>query len=379
MRNWRGANLYPALIDVLRDMTLASAHACGPAALVTAVHAITFPILADALCDPGFPFRLAGSVHTKSSVSLFASSFAKAGSAHPNCILLSDSWRNAEVEAVMDLSAGLRPHKRGFEVDATVSVLAPAAAGAGALLWSSTATFLFMTGQKPVPGSPPTGDPTGAQPCATAPRTSGMGGMAPPPTVPEADELAASLVGEASEESGRGAARAPLAPATPLVLPEGMAGTWSSATGDFNPIHMSAAGAWIFGFAGRVAYGMGALHTAIPRIVRRADAEGVDAEVGLSDGSEPLAAYAPLVQLSVTFVRPLILPTKPVLFVGDAPVVAAAADAELVGDTRVVSFVLVQGRGSPRAPAPLKPCIAGYARFSRAVALAELDLKGPPC
>lgn len=358
---------------------MASAHPCGPAALVTAVHAITFPILADALCDPSFPFRLAGSVHTKSSVSLFSSSFAKASSAHPSCIRLSDSWHNTEVEAVMDLSASLRPHKRGFEVDATVSVRAPAAAG-GALLWSSTATFLFMTGQRPVPEPPTMRGRTDAKPCATAPRPSGSG-MAPPPTVPEADELAASLVGEASEESGRGATRAPPAPATPLALPEGMAGTWSHATGDFNPIHVSAAGAWLFGFAGRVAYGMGALHTAIPYIVRRADAVGVDAEAGLLDASEAWAATAALVELTVTFVRPLILPTKPVLFVGDAPAVAAADDAELVGGAReATSFVLVQGRRSPRSPsAPLKPCIAGYARFCCAIALAELDLEGPPC
>lgn len=325
VRAWRRANLAPALRGTIRDMAFASPLALGPAALITAAHAVTFAATTDVFCDDHFPFRLAGSVHARSRVALYAGTVTAADSSGGRC-RLSDAWCSANVEAALDLTAGLRPHKRGVEVDVSVAVMS---AADGQVLWTSTATFVFPLRPPPPHLAPASRDLESQDEVGDA----GRAGSAPdlePPTVAGADLLAAALA-----EGAEGGAVA-----TPLPLSEAVAGIWSRASGDFNPIHLSHASAWAFGFAGRVAHGMSALHAALPNVVCAGPA-GVELSPGIRVPA--VETTAAVMQLAVTFARPLILPAQPQLL-------ARSEGA----DKTAFALLVRQGAGKPA-----KPCLAG--------------------
>ena len=74
-----------------------------------------------------------------------------------------------------------------------------------------------------------------------------------------------------------------------------LASRWSAISGDYNPIHVSAALARLFGFPGRVAHGMSVVHSML-----------------LLEGAVPVAkgglAVLRSVSMEVEFRRPVILP-----------------------------------------------------------------------
>jgi acyl dehydratase len=227
----------------------------------TAVFASVFPCLIELLTMPAFPFPLLGGVHVRSRLTALRPFRTDGGS--------TGSGSECFVSSAWDPRADVRRVKRGYECDIHMSVYSAersSSSGTGTVQyierWKSTNTFLMMT----------RGNIAGAPQSAAEGATDGATAMLS--AVPFAPSTA--VVGN------------------PIVLPADLGRRWAAVTGDFNPIHVSALAAKLFGFRGTIAHGMCVLHQAMAQLPAPASQHGRGAS---NDFTE----------VDVVFVRPAFL------------------------------------------------------------------------
>ncbi|GAB2462125.1 MaoC/PaaZ C-terminal domain-containing protein [Xylanimonas ulmi] len=167
------------------------------------LHVLAFPLATAVMVRGDFPLPLLGMVHLANDASLLRR------------VVLGD------VLEVRAWAQGLRPHRRGVQVDLVAQVWVEDPGGASALAWQGVSTYLAKGFD---PGS--AGEPA--------------------PSAVEAD-------GEA--EVPRGAWAPPL-PTGRWALPGGTGRAYAAISGDRNPIHLSALSAKAFGFRQAIAHGM---------------------------------------------------------------------------------------------------------------------------
>jgi hypothetical protein len=364
-REWLRADLTGALDFALSSTALALGQtAVVGAQVITAAHAATFAAVEDVLCDPTFPFRLLGSVHMRSTLTLYEGAFAADARSDASChmVRLSPAWRSVDVVAAWDPVTGVRPHKRGTEVDVVVSVVrsrpkSSEVSSVDDVLWRSVATFLVFSSRKQAARGVSSGSLPPAK--AVAPRAAWELAQL---TVAAADELAAAFHADDDKCPARNALHA----SVPLALQTALAGAWSQASGDYNPIHLHWLAARLFGFSGgRVAHGMSVIHAALPHVVLVHPPPVTAMEPGNSasydgNGSAALSSKGAL-QVAVTFARPLMLPSSQRICVVDG---AGATSRPAV---HTVGFFIA-------SRAMLKPSIAGFVSVTSPSVLATLVL-----
>lgn len=203
------------------------------------VHVLAFPVATAVMVRADFPAPLLGMVHLANAVSVL---------------------QPIPVAAELEVTAwtqGLRPHRRGAQLDVVAQVRIVTADQAGDVVWRGVSTYLakgaFLAG-------PPEDSATPERP-ATA------------------------------QES-------PAAPHVLWTLPADVGRAYGAVSGDRNPIHMSGLSAKAFGFPRAIAHGM---YTAARAL----------ADAGPSRGE----TY----DWTVAFAKPVLLPSKVALtFTADA-------------------------------------------------------------
>jgi acyl dehydratase len=224
------AHLPAAKVDpaALRRYADVCGFAAGPNLPLTYPHVLATPLHAALVMRDSFPYPVLGVVHVRQRI---------------------DALRAIPASARLDLHVALvgeREARRGVEFDTLTEVRVD-----GELVWSSVATALVQGGRKPRERS------DGRRP----PQVDGDDGLREP---------------ERTEE--------------PWVVPEAMGRRYARVTGDYNPIHLYAASARLFGFPRAIVHGMWSL----ARCVAAIDAEGL----------------GPALTLEAAFRRPVLLPSK---------------------------------------------------------------------
>ncbi|WP_293768924.1 MaoC/PaaZ C-terminal domain-containing protein [uncultured Corynebacterium sp.] len=204
---------------------------------VTYPYVLGFPLAIKTMDHPEFPFKPMGAVHISNTIT---------------------QRRPLTVDDALDIEVyadNVRPHRKGLLIDMHTRVLT-----AGEPAWEQTSTFL-STGARF----------TSATPEAVAARPEDTGRVLPGPNE---------------------AASAPSRTAAHLRFDRPGTSAYAEASGDKNPIHVSVAGAKLFGFPAPIAHGMYSLARM----------------VAFEEGRLPAA-----VRLETDFYKPILLPAKTTL------------------------------------------------------------------
>ena len=174
-------------LSVLLDYARLCRFTLGRAVPTTFLHLIAFPLQVAVMGDRDFPLPLVGAVHVENVIT---------------------ALRPVGMEEVVDVAVhaeGLRPHRRGRQVD----VVSEVSVG-GVVVWREVSTYLSRDGDHP---------------------------DAPSSRAPDLGEVSAT-------------------PHALWRVPAGVGRSYAALSGDWNPIHLHTVGARLLGYRTTIAHGM---------------------------------------------------------------------------------------------------------------------------